>query len=545
MEEDAETIYELNCKRIIRFFPDWGRDHPLWESGTDKYAMDPEDYGLSDSLSRRLAEWMRHWESNRIPETGWKSADAAEESEHIGDALVADLRIEVASFAEVHDERRRSDSPLDSPRERKAAPHRTTDHTISMFVYSAIFMDSSLPKLYVGDVITVSLIFDADVAQSIAGVDTLHVTVRPDYGKTPFLDHEGSLQWPFKVAGDGWTARWFHHSPFASRVRLPGRLSPDFGHAIPGQPETTTGRVRRLQLVEERYESTASGRRRVPGTERVSDLDPESDPYWPSWTIRPTDELFQPTGIVVELDLDDVPVGPGSFDAGTLAVSGTDVWVMDRSTPVLVHIDTAHGSRRVTEYLLPLTVVPPNTGWSRRIHADRDGCWVTAGDEIVRCTREGPAELTLRRVSTDGGNYTGALDGRLFVLIYPWLTTQFTDRYGQNHGHGHGHGHGTFPVREVVGDELVPVDDEATVARVRAHSGRADIATTPEGATWTAAGRVTVKPAGGARHTVDLLPRSPGRVHWVRPHARSGQGVDEIAIGSYAPLSGKQPDQSS
>ncbi|MDJ0423523.1 hypothetical protein QNA14_13370 [Dietzia kunjamensis] len=114
MEQDLESIYGSNWTRIIRFFPDWGRDHPLWESGTDKYAMDPEDYGLSESLGRRLAEWMRHWESNRIPESGWKSAEAAEESERNGDALVADLRIEVAGFAEVHDERRRSDFPVDS-----------------------------------------------------------------------------------------------------------------------------------------------------------------------------------------------------------------------------------------------------------------------------------------------------------------------------------------------------------------------------------------------------------------------------------------------
>lgn len=537
MEEDAETIYKLNCKKIIRFFPDWGREHPLWESGTDKYAMDPDDYGLSDSLSRRLAEWMRHWESNRVPETGWTSADAATESERTGDALVADLRIEVASFAEVRDERRRSDCPAVYSRESTTEPYGKTDHTISMVVHSVIFMDGSLPELHVGDVVSVSLQFDADVDQYSAGVDNLHVTVSPDYGKAPFLDTEGTLQWPFKVTGDGWSARWFYHSPFASRLRLPGRLYPDFGHAIPGQPDTTTGRVRRLQLVEERYESTASGRQRVPGTERVTDLDPESDPYWPNWSMFPSNDLFQPTAIVVELDLDDVPVAPGSFDAGTLDVSGTDVWVMDRSTPLLLHIDTSHGAPRVTEYLLPLAAEPPNTMWTRRIHADHDGCWITTGDEIVRCTRDGPAELTLQRVSTDSGIYTVALDGRLFVLSYPHTTVQFSDRYG--------HHPGRFQILELVGDELVPVSDEATIARVRAHSGRADIATTPEGATWTAAGRVTVKPADGTRHTVDLHPRFPGRVHWVRPHARSGQGVDEIAIGSYAPLSEKPPNKRS
>lgn len=178
--------------------------------------------------------------------------------------------------------------------------------------------------------------------------------------------------------------------------------------------------------------------------------------------------------------------------------------------------------------------------WSRRVHADRNGCWITASDEIVRCTRDGPAELTLRRVSTDGGDHTIDLDGRLFVLTYPGLATRISDRYGTLRGGGPDSVH----VREVVDDELVPVTDESVIARARASGGRADIATTPDGATWTAAGRVTVKPADGTTHTVDLHTRSPGRVRWVRPYARSGQGVDDIAIASRASLSGRRPGES-
>ncbi|MBB1029744.1 hypothetical protein G6027_02300 [Dietzia sp. SLG310A2-38A2] len=538
MEEHLESSYGSGgYRRVIRFFPDYGRDHPLWESGTDKYAMDPEDYGLSESLARRLAEWMKHWESNVVPETGWRSAEAAEESERIADALVADLRVEVSAFAEVRDERKRAVHSPDS------TPHRSTrDHTISMFVSSAVFMDGSLPQLYVGGVISVSLLFDTDVDQATAGVDTFHVTVRPDYGKTPLLDQEGSLQWPFVVVGDGWTARWLHHAPFSGRVRLPGRLSPDFVHAIPGHPQTTTGRVRRLQLVEEQYESTASGRQRVPGTERVSDLDTESDHHWPEWRILPVDEPFHPTGMIVDLDLDDVPEATGSFNAGAIGVRGTDVWVMDKSNPVLIHIDSADTPPRVTEYLLPLTIEPPTTLWTRRVHAVRDGCWIAAQDEIVRCTRNGLAELALRRVSTDGGDDTVELDSRLFVLTYPGLLTQMSERYGVLRGSPD-----PFSVREVIDDELLSVTDEPTITRVRAraHDERADIATTPEGTQWTAAGRVTVKPASGMSHTVDLHPRSRGRVDWIRPDAHSGQGVDEIAIGSFAPLSGRSSNRSS
>ncbi|PAY23037.1 hypothetical protein CEY15_10820 [Dietzia natronolimnaea] len=131
--EDWESVYETGgYKRVIRFFPDYGREHPLWESGTDKYAMDPEDYGLSDSLARRLAQWMRHWEANVIPETGWASAEAAAESERVGDALVADLQVEVSGFADVRDERIRTCASPGSADARESTAHRSfPDHTLS------------------------------------------------------------------------------------------------------------------------------------------------------------------------------------------------------------------------------------------------------------------------------------------------------------------------------------------------------------------------------------------------------------------------------
>lgn len=539
MGEDWESVYESGGgKRVIRFFPDYGRNHPLWESGTDKYAMDPEDYGLSESLARRLAAWMTHWESNVVPETGWKSAEAAAESERLGDALVADLRVEVSAFAEVRDERKRTYASRYSSSARESTAHRSSpDHTLSMFVSSAIFMDGSLPPLAVGDVISVSLLFDTDVPPSAAGVHTFDVTARPDYGKSPLLDSGHTLNWPFTVSGDGWTARWLHRTPFSGRVRLDGRLCPDFVRALPGHPDTTTGRVRRLQLVEQRYESTARGQQPVPGTERVSDLDRGQDHYWPNWRIFPGTDTFHPTGIIVDLDLDDVPEASTSFNAGAISVSGTDVWVMDKANPVLLHVDNASTPPRVTEFLLPLAIEPPATMWTRRVHADHAGCWITGSDEIVRCDRNGPGEVTLRRVATAGGDDTVSFDGRLFVLTYPGLVTQVSERYGTLPGGGPD----SLQVREVVDDELVPVADEGTIARVRAGSRRADIVTTSQGVSWTAAGRITVEPDDKTSHTIDLHQRSLGRVHWNRLDARSGQRIDDIAIGSYAPLSGKQP----
>lgn len=41
MEEHVESDNRSGgYGRVIRFFTDYGRDHPLWEIGTDKYAMD-------------------------------------------------------------------------------------------------------------------------------------------------------------------------------------------------------------------------------------------------------------------------------------------------------------------------------------------------------------------------------------------------------------------------------------------------------------------------------------------------------------------------
>lgn len=409
--------------------------------------------------------------------------------------------------------------------------HDTTDHTISIFASSAIFMDGCLPSpLFVGDIVSVSLSFDIDVAQSTAGIETLDVTVHPEYGVAPGLYPDLTLRWPHKVTGDGWTAKWIHDQPFAGRLRVPARLWPQFTRAVPGQPGTTTGRVRRLQLVEARYENTPDGKRRVPGTERVSDLGSSTDSEVPRWTIIPTDEVFQPTGIVVDLDLDDVPNVPRSFSAGAIAVDGANVWVIDKAHPTLVHIDTRPTPHRVTEYLLPLMVNAPTTMWSRLVHADPGGCWITAGDEIVRCNLDSPTELTLRRATTDGRNFTVALDGRLFVMTHPLITERSGDRGAEPVRH---------PVRELIDDELIPVTDESTIARARASSGRGDTATTSERATWTANGNITVQTADEDPHTVDLQPRTQGQVNWVRPNAWSGKGIDQIAPGSYAPLSGE------
>jgi hypothetical protein len=85
----------------IRFFMDWGRDYPLWESFTDKYAMEPGDYGISAELGRRLGEWARFWDRHLDPFDGWDSAENERTWLAEGDELVRLLAMEVYDIAVV------------------------------------------------------------------------------------------------------------------------------------------------------------------------------------------------------------------------------------------------------------------------------------------------------------------------------------------------------------------------------------------------------------------------------------------------------------
>lgn len=47
--------------RVLRVFFDWGHPWPLWESFTDKYTMEPTDYGYSAELIKTLRQWQAAW----------------------------------------------------------------------------------------------------------------------------------------------------------------------------------------------------------------------------------------------------------------------------------------------------------------------------------------------------------------------------------------------------------------------------------------------------------------------------------------------------
>ncbi|NUU06415.1 hypothetical protein [Leifsonia sp. C5G2] len=85
----------------LRFFVDWGHRYPLWESFTDKYAMEPVDYGVSPELERRLGEWVLFWTAHFEPAEGWDDPDSRAQWLAVGDDLVRELELEVYDIAVV------------------------------------------------------------------------------------------------------------------------------------------------------------------------------------------------------------------------------------------------------------------------------------------------------------------------------------------------------------------------------------------------------------------------------------------------------------
>ena len=65
--------------RVLRVFFDFGHDWPLWESGTEKYAMEPSDYGFSKELTDLLRRWYLAWSATASFDLGQTSVAPSEE----------------------------------------------------------------------------------------------------------------------------------------------------------------------------------------------------------------------------------------------------------------------------------------------------------------------------------------------------------------------------------------------------------------------------------------------------------------------------------
>ncbi|WP_420879530.1 hypothetical protein [Rhodococcus sp. (in: high G+C Gram-positive bacteria)] len=397
--------------------------------------------------------------------------------------------------------------------------------TLAVFVPGWILDDRSLAPPAVGDLVETPLTFGESETPPQSYAQTFRTIARPAYGRMPGGDPENGPRWLHELSGDGWAANWWANRPTTGRIEVHGTLFADLTMGT-DSPPPVRGRVRRVQVVSRRFDRSPSGARRVAGTERLTEVDTTPHIFWSSQEPR-TDDAYARTGVLLDLDLDDVPTTDSPFVAGAVSVDGTDVWVMDRADPVLLHVDTAATPPRVVEYLLPLTAEQPRDIWTRAVHADRDGCWITSGHDVFRCDREDDGSLSVERVCTEGGQSI-VDEGRLYLHGPTEPRMHLDHRYGVVRVDPSPH-----PVRALDdARRLVPVDDPATVARVRAAARRADIDRGPDGTEWIAHGELTARSPSGTRESVDLDAR--GDVHWIQPDPFADPA--DRALVAYWPL---------
>ena len=92
-------------RRVIRLFPDYSRNWPLWENSTPTrdvgYATTPATYGLSEELTTDLDAWNAFWEAHFDDASGWDSIEARDQWGATGEQIARRLSEEVADIADV------------------------------------------------------------------------------------------------------------------------------------------------------------------------------------------------------------------------------------------------------------------------------------------------------------------------------------------------------------------------------------------------------------------------------------------------------------
>ncbi|OLT34186.1 hypothetical protein C5142_15050 [Rhodococcus sp. BGS-1C] len=383
--------------------------------------------------------------------------------------------------------------------------------TLRVFVAGWVIQDGSFPRASVGDIADVVLEHYPSPVPS-ARDETRMAIARPAYGKAPSRYRDGRLRWLHLVYGDGWSSQWWTDEPTNGPVTLTGIFSASLGGFGIDMPPQVLGRIVRMFLVHSQVRPTGNGWAGVDGTDQLTEIDtvPIENDWWPSETTTEGDLVA--SGILIDLDLDDVPVRPTPFVAGAVAAAGDCLWVMHSSDPVLLRVETT--SSTITRYLLPLTIEPTIDRWARRIHAVDDGCWITCEHDIHRCILAPDGELSVDRYTTEGGGTSAVHEGRLYLLG----STQSHMMDDRRHGLVR-----TYPDAQrlrMLNDadrRIVPVDGPADVAATRA-----DRATGADGTQWCVDGTHTLRRIGldGVTSTIDLSGRTAtGTVRCTTPDA--------------------------
>ena len=254
--------------------------------------------------------------------------------------------------------------------------------TLVVQIESSAIEDGEIAPPRRGDVITFPLRFaehpETD-ANTVAVRALLEASSRDPIFQYTGHDSPRRWEWNGLLRGDGWTASWRGFRPLTGNVELVGRFYGVMGYDTPSY---VRGRVTRVQLVSERYRrpSDSHGWDIVPGHRTFRDV--ETAPRFFGNDMFMRDDLFEVdrgVGVLVDLDLDDVPPVPAcpSIVPGDVSASGETLWVVDQLLPIVVSIDPDHVAR---EYVLPGPI-----GHSRCVWATPTGCWVGGNDSLYRC----------------------------------------------------------------------------------------------------------------------------------------------------------------
>ncbi|MFD4292803.1 hypothetical protein ACFWPA_18505 [Rhodococcus sp. NPDC058505] len=284
----------------------------------------------------------------------------------------------------------------------------TGRRTLAVEVENIAIEDGEAPLPRVGSVIALSLRF-VELPPATDDVVTMCAPLEPDPGP-PIQAYAGEdtprrTQWSGLLRGDGWTASWRGFRPRTGQVELTGRF-----HCVLGDDAgRVRGRVTRVRIVSERFR-----RRPGPGTawnmsaghRRLRDVD-VSPRFFDREALyaQDRDEADSDVGVLIDLELDDVPTLPTrpSIVPGGVSAAGGRLWVSDCTLPVVVSIDR---DRTVREHVLPAPIGP-----SRRVWATPTGCWVGGRDGLFRCADDAEP----RRVG-DGAAHTAVVLGDALLV---------------------------------------------------------------------------------------------------------------------------------
>lgn len=274
----------------------------------------------------------------------------------------------------------------------------TGPRTLRVLVGTLPIEDGQTPPPVVGEVGHFRLLFvEAEHDGPDATVVTVQARAEPAGDGSPSrggLMWDGTVRddpphWSTMLHGNGWTASWQAPRPVVGQVVLRGTVVGDLNG---GQ---VRGRVTRARVVSETFDLTDPDHPRIPALQRLREVDtgprrfdhglvaPPDAPSTGWFSPVPGDPYVVETGVLVDLDLDDVPPLPlrPTIVPGALSVHARDVWVADTRLPCAIRLRDGG----IVRFAWPGRILSAEESRGRRVHADAGGCWITGPDGVHRC----------------------------------------------------------------------------------------------------------------------------------------------------------------